>query len=122
MLLALSLLPLIAVMAGRATALHWLLLAVFEGALLVECWRFRRWRDSPPEAVICEPDGTWALFWEGRRSVAELAGERIVWPWLQVLRFTEVDTGRRHTLIVLPDSASREERRRLRLWMRLGRG
>ncbi|WP_347331984.1 protein YgfX [Marinimicrobium locisalis] len=122
-LLALSLLPLVAVLNGTATAFHWLLLVVFEGTLLVEYWRFCRWRSgAPPEAVACEADGTWALFWDGRRAAAELVGERVVWPWLQVLRLTEVETGRRHTLIVLPDSADREERRRLRLWMRLGRG
>lgn len=121
-LLILSLLPLIAVLNGTATAFHWLLLVGFEGALLVELWRFRRWREAPPDAVACESDGTWALLWGERRAAAELAGERVVWPWLQVLRLKEVETGRHHTLVVLPDSAGREARRRLRLWMRLGRG
>ncbi len=123
MLLTLSFLPLLALVASRPTAIHWFSLVVFEGLLVAEYWRFHhRSGTAPPEAVACEEDGSWSLFWGRHRAAAEAAGEMVVWPWLQVLRLTDVDTGRRHTIIVLPDSAGRDDRRRLRLWMRLGRG
>lgn len=123
-LLILSVLPLLALLfSSRPTAMHWFSLMVFEGLLVVEYWRLHhRSVGSPPEAVACEGDGSWSLFWSRHCVTAEAVGERVVWPWLQVLRLREVDTGRCHTLIVLPDCAGRDDRRRLRLWMRLGRG
>ncbi|WP_027328873.1 protein YgfX [Marinimicrobium agarilyticum] len=122
-LLTLSLLPLLALISSRPTAIHWFALMAFEGLLVAEYWRFHRARTSPsPEAVTCEEDGSWSLSWGSRSVTAEAVGEQVVLPWLQVLRLREVASARRHRLIVLPDCASRDDRRRLRLWMRLGRG
>ncbi len=91
--------------------------------LAIEYWRFHHpGSGALPEAVTCEEDGSWSLLWGDRCVTAEAVGERVVWPWLQVLRLREVEAGRCHTLIVLPDSAGPDDRRRLRVWMRLGRG
>lgn len=121
-LLALSVLPLLSLLITRPTALHWWLLVVFEGLLLVEYWRFRRGSGRSPEAVACEEDGRWWLLWQEQWVEARAVGDSVVWSWLQVLRLKELQTDRRHSIVVLPDCAGRDDRRQLRVWMRLGRG
>lgn len=121
-LLALSVLPLLSLLLTRPTPIDWFLVVVFEGLLVVEYWRFRRGSVMSPEAVACEADGGWWLLRGDQWVEARTMGEAVVWPWLQVLRLREVEAGRRHCLVVLPDCAGRDDRRQLRLWMRLGRG
>lgn len=62
---------------------------------------------------------TWTLAEAGSEQCLELAGERLVTPWLIVLGFL-TQAGKRISLVLPPDSASRDDLRRLRVALRLG--
>lgn len=52
---------------------------------------------------------------EGERA---LLGEYLVWPWLVVMHFRGQLSGKKHVIVVLPDSCSNREYRSLRAWLR----
>lgn len=96
----------------------WLLLSPFW--LLLWCsWRaLGRWQARLPEGLEKASD-SWYLLCDERREAAVPTGEWLLWPWLQCLRLQPVSGEPEQVIICLPDSASAEERRRLRQWMRL---
>lgn len=122
MVCLMAVLPAAALALGRpATAWHWLAVLLFWGAMGLECWRFHRSQRRLPRAVACEY-GVWQLAWaDNHWSDADPVGVWHLWHWLQIIRLRGRDDGRRWTLIWLPDSAGTEDRRRLRVWLRLGR-
>ncbi len=72
-------------------------------------------------------DQGWLLTLAGRRSSVDLIQapltqatltQATVWPWLVVMNFRCLAEGRRYSVIVLPDSAGLDCRRRLRVLLR----
>jgi hypothetical protein len=63
-------------------------------------------------------DSDW--HWQDKNGHCDLvlAGSITIWPSLIILPFRECTHGRRKTLILLSDSATAEDLRRLRTWLR----
>jgi len=57
----------------------------------------------------------------GEKKIAmDLSGEQLVLPWLVVIQWKEKESGKKGALSLWPDSASEEELRRLRVFLRVG--
>lgn len=79
-----------------------------------QCWKSF---SVPPRQLTFNESG-WSLSEAGQRHYLEWEGEALVWGWLIILRFREKPTSRRINLVLLPDSASVDDLRRLRVWLR----
>lgn len=121
LLINLALLPWLAWMGQSKMAVPWLIaLCLFEVLLAREWWLMgRRWRAAPHWLGF--ESGQWYLRWDTESVEVVPVGEWLVWSWVQVVRFRVSGGSAVHTLVVLPDSATAEDRRRLRVWLRMGR-
>ncbi len=121
LLISLALLPWLAFMGHAEVPMLWLIaLCLFDALLLWEWWLMRRrWRAIP--RWLGFEAGQWYLRWDTEALGVVPMGEWLVWPWLQVVRFRVSESSVVHTLVVLPDSATVDDRRRLRVWLRMGR-
>lgn len=66
----------------------------------------------------CQADAGLAEWIDDEWLLAELLPEAIVWPWLVVLRYRLDGSDKPIAKIVLPDSLSSDDFRRLRVWLR----
>lgn len=95
------------------------ILAVF----LALCWGCSAlaWRRLAPavQALRFEQDGAMQILAAGVADYAPamMQAGATVHPWLTVFRVVSED-GRRHTVLIAPDSASAEDFRRLRVFLR----
>lgn len=121
MLISLALLPWLAFIGHPSVPIPWILaLCLFDTMLLREWWLMRRrWRAAP--GWLGFEAGQWYLRWETESLGVVPVGEWLVWPWLQVVRLRVSESAVVHTLVLLPDSATKDDRRRLRVWLRMGR-
>ena len=122
LLIVMALLPLLALAPHGMAARGWFLpVGVFELMLLWAWWRFRQeWRRTP--SVVGFEAGRWYMEQDDHRQYLRPCGEWLVWSWIQVIRWADFEGGGTvRTVICLPDSASAEDRRRLRVWLRMGR-
>ena len=94
--------------------------------LLIIHWLYSLWRfagccyhTAYPHRVrrIAFNDSGWSLGLADRLIAADLV-QATVWPWLVVMNFRCRLSGRRYAVIVLPDSADTECRRKLRVLLR----
>ncbi len=102
---------------GEVSLLWFVILCLFEWLLFLE-WRWgrRRWLHAP--RVLGYEAGQWYLQWDSEPVGVVPVGQWLVWPWLQVMRFR---TSRGVlTLVIAPDGAGKDDRRRLRVWLRTG--
>lgn len=116
LLLILAVLPWLTLVGHRGLSPLWfLLLSAFDLLLLWE-WR-RESRLITPDKLGCDAGG-WYLVIRGVVERAEPRGSRLVWIWLQIIPLRTASAT--YTVVVLPDMASAEDRRHLRVWLRLG--
>ncbi|MGD8176940.1 protein YgfX [Marinimicrobium sp. ARAG 43.8] len=119
--LLLALLPLLAFLLSDVEALPAALwLPVWWVILAASFWNQRRRGQNEPTALSFDSGG-WCLHWQTERRPVVAIGEWLLWSWLQILQFRDESTDRRWRLICLPDSASSDDRRRLRVWLNMGR-
>ncbi|UZJ45877.1 hypothetical protein OOT55_07450 [Marinimicrobium sp. C6131] len=119
LLLTLAVLPWLAFVGHSGVPAGWIIVLCLFNALLAWEW-CRSGRRSGPTVLSYEA-GEWTLGWQSGVVTVAPFGEWLIWPWLQLVRFREVDGRAVHTLVILPDSASADDRRRLRVWLRMGR-
>lgn len=94
----------------------WMLLPL--PATLFYCLRADGWlaaRPGPDDLAV-GPRGELSIMLNGKPCAARLRPESTVWSWLTVLRLES--EGRSLNLMVLPDSALAEPRRRLNMYVR----
>lgn len=116
-LVLLTLLPLPALWPHGLSAWPWMLpVAAFWGLIGVSWRRFVHHQRTQPRGIE-HTGGGWFLWWGNHREPAEPVGQWLLWPQLQWLCFDV--GGNRCQFACLSDSASPEQRRRLRQWMRL---
>lgn len=107
----------------------WLLPLLLFWSLLWLSWRTqRRARKRHPDRLGFEAGQWWLQFpvrgqqgadpQEAEQRTAELIGDCVVWPGLLILPFRLHPIGQRYVLVCLSDTASAEDRRRLRVWLR----
>lgn len=60
----------------------------------------------------------WSLTDDRGEHELDLVDEAVVWSWLIVLRYREKTRRSRINLVLLSDSATAQELRRLRVWVR----
>jgi hypothetical protein len=82
-------------------------------------WQVWRWRQPVPTALRLLPDGMWAMAWAGREHEAVLLPGAYVTVHLIVLPL-KLAGGPTYRLVLWPDSADRDDLRRLRAWLRWG--
>lgn len=63
-------------------------------------------------------EGDWYLMLDGVEFRAALVSDLVIHSWLLVARFRLNTSGARINVVCLPDSASAEDFRRLRVWLR----
>jgi hypothetical protein len=89
------------------------------GLLLLAARQWRVWRQGPPISLRLLPDGTWALDVAGQELEAQQLSGAYVTAHLVVLPL-KLANGRVRRLVLWPDSATADELRRLRAWLRWG--
>ena len=105
-----------------AVSLDGLALALAAAGLVLSAIRtageaFQRWPDSPVELDLREGGHAAWRDRRGRWHETSISGGGYVSPWLIVVPLA--GSGRRRKWIVIPpDAASRDDRRRLRVWLR----
>lgn len=92
-----------------------LVLIGFWGLLAYQAWRFTWGRMRNPDRFGLD-EGRWWLGFGNRVEWAYLEGELVLWSWLVILSF-KLDTGSSCRLVCCPDSLSKEDLRRLRVWL-----
>jgi hypothetical protein len=100
---------------------HWWLLLPMPWSLL-RCLRADGWLTprSGPSMLAVGARGELTLFLGGKPCAARLLPDSTIWSWLAVLRLES--EGKRYSMMVLPDAALEEERRRLNMYVRWFRG
>jgi hypothetical protein len=85
---------------------------------LAYCLRADGWwlRRPGPNSVTVGPRGELTVNFAGQTQDARLLPSSMVWSWLTVLQLES--EGRRLSLMLLPDSASFEARRRINMYVR----
>jgi toxin CptA len=88
-------------------------LAILLGSVL---WHLR---PRPETTLLADADGRWRLGASEAETVPiELLPATHVGPWLTVIQYRLEHANRRHAIVVLPDSLSADDHRRLRTWLR----
>jgi hypothetical protein len=97
---------------------YWLPVLLLAWLALAVHLRYLRRLHEQSAGTLLVSSGDW--YWNDARGCTELvlSGAVIVWPQLIVLPFREQHRRWRKTLVLLPDSASADDRRRLRVWLR----
>lgn len=76
-------------------------------------------RPSPETTLLADADGRWRLGTQaGQAAPIELLPATHVGTLLTVIHYRFEHASRRHALVVLPDSLSADDHRRLRTWLR----
>lgn len=107
----------------------WFLPLLLFWSLLWLSWRAQhRARRRHPDRLGFEAGQWWLKFpvrgqqgadpQAAEQRTAELIGDCVVWPGLLILPFRLHHSLRRYVLVCLNDTASAEDRRRLRVWLR----
>lgn len=86
-------------------------------ALAVSTCRVSNIRNSGTCLISFTEQG-WRMTAQDTEQALRWAGDAVVWSWLIVLRFRTQANGKRIDLLLLSDSTSAEDRRRLRVWLR----
>lgn len=60
----------------------------------------------------------WIIMRDKKKFVVELQGEQLVLPWLVVLQWREKESRQQGALALWPDSAQKDDLRRLRVFLR----
>jgi len=102
------------------TAFYWpilwlafLLLIMF---VLREAWRIQ----TLPAVTLSVQKQVWRLRNPAGEFTVAPFGEILLWAGVIVLHLKDITSGRKHTIIVLPDSVKADDWRRLRVWLRTG--
>jgi hypothetical protein len=99
--------------------LPWLVKMILMLVLLGAC----RWQHYPCKPAItligCEQGQWWAMI-AGLRAPLVLVDEQLVLTWLVVLHLRDMQTGVVYHLALWPDSAHRDDLRRLRVFLKYG--
>ncbi|MEE8057366.1 MAG: protein YgfX [Pseudomonadales bacterium] len=101
--------------------LGWLLpLAV--SIIVLGHWVYSLWRFASPRSChwikqMDYRDQGWSLTVAGKEVPADLV-QATVWSWLVVVNFCGEENKRRYSVIVLPDTADANQRRKLRVMLR----
>ncbi|WP_374350237.1 protein YgfX [Chitinimonas sp.] len=103
-------------LAALPQIVRWLVCALVCASAAYHGWRFRQ---PYPVEIRLLPDGRWALLLAGDEQEGSLLPGSYLTQALQVLHF-RLDSGKPIRIAVWPDSASPEQRRRLRVWLRWG--
>jgi hypothetical protein len=105
----------------RYLSQHWWLLLPMPWSLL-HCLRAGGWLSSRsrPSVLAVGARGELTLSLGGKPCAARLLPDSTVWSWLTVLRLES--EGKRYSMMVLPDAALAEARRRLNMYVRWYRG
>jgi hypothetical protein len=107
-----------ALVAPWTSALPVPLCAVASLAALLGSIRLRRaWREEAQGWQISVREGQWMLAGDGVELPAELMRESVIWPGFVVLQLRV--GGRLRSLVLLEDSCSADELRRLRVLARM---
>lgn len=96
---------------------RWWLLSPMPWSLW-QCLRADGWlaQRSGPSVLTVGARGELTLYLGGKPCAARLLPESTVWSWLTVLRLES--EGKRYSMMVLPDAALEEVRRRLNMYVR----
>jgi len=92
-----------------------LVLVGFWGLLAYQTLRFTQARMQSPDRFGLD-EGWWWLGFGDRVEWVCLEGELVLWSWLVILSF-KLDCGSSRSLVCCPDSLSKEDLRRLRVWL-----
>lgn len=98
--------------------LWWLVLGVFWGLLAAGAWSIQMALNRAPSCISYR-SGDWYLTLAGVEYPAQLVGEVVVWHALVVARFRLHKGAAKVSLVCLPDSLSRDDFRRLKVWLRI---
>lgn len=60
----------------------------------------------------------WVFEQVGKSLRLELSGEVLCWPWLIIMPFKDMLSGKSRRVVLFGDSLSREDNTRLRAWLR----
>jgi hypothetical protein len=87
--------------------------------VVVSIWQWRKGEDLPVLGFACVK-GQWCLWTPGGEHGVEMMCEPLVLSWLVVLQWRYKESGKRCALALWPDSASQDDLRRLRVFLRFG--
>lgn len=91
---------------------------VLTAVLLCACvWQHRKQKQFQVSAIGFEQGQWWALIHSHKLTI-ELVNEQLVLPWLMVLNLREKESGKKYALALWPDTASADDLRRLRVFLR----
>lgn len=95
--------------------LLFILLALFVLLLWFGC---KRQVSVIPQGYLAYQSEYWQLTRAGIRKDFRLSGEVLCWPWLIILPLSDVESGRRQTIVLAKDALSVADQARLRTWLR----
>lgn len=97
-----------------------LLVIVYAGMALGHWIYFRRWQYRQRGVLDMRSD-TWC--WQANAAVPashdwRIVDDVVVWSWLIILPLGNIATGQRKRLVILPDSTTTENQRKLRVYLK----
>lgn len=97
----------------------WGVIPCLLGILLAHSWR-QQIQLLAPERTLWFEQERWYLESQGQAKKLSLVGDVVVWPWLVLMDFqAQDDSSQRLRLIILKDSVSDADFRRLSCWLRV---
>lgn len=99
--------------------IYWALMLIgFLTLLLFALYRAKKINNKPAITLEVRPD-QWRLFDAGNETKVVLEGEVLLWPRLIILPLKEIPSGAKRYLVALPDSLSKNDWRRLSVWLKI---
>lgn len=102
------------------TAFYWPIVWLIFVALVL-CVLRERWHvKNSPAVSLSVTKQVWRLRCPDGESTVKPFGEILLWGGVIVLHLKEIMSGRKYTIVVLPDSVKADDWRCLRVWLRTG--
>lgn len=102
------------------SAFYWPIIGlVFLSLIIFALQSASRAQKSSP-IVLNVTQKIWRLQTGDAEVIVELYDDVLVWAGVIILPMRETSTGLKHRIVALPDSMSKDDWRRLRVWLRMG--
>lgn len=102
------------------SALYWpVVWLVVCGSVAFELRRAWRVKHAAPQELSIQKN-VWRIKNTDGECLVEPFDEILLWPAVIILPMKEIESGKKHRIVIFQDSVKKEEWRRLRVWLRMG--